>query len=80
MTAKELFAVIVRAIGLVLLVAGILGLGIRAIDHVLLPPYEPSGGEGALAAGYAFVTVVGILLLFATRKIVQLFYASDTLH
>lgn len=77
MTAKELFAVILRSMGLLLLVIGVVGLGFRVIDHFLMPPYELSSGEGALAVSWAFVTVLGLFLVLATNVIVRMFYGDS---
>jgi hypothetical protein len=77
MTAKELFAVIVRGIGLVLLVIGNVGLAFRVIGHYFLPSYELSVGEISDAVGWAFVAGLGLAILFATQLIVRLVYGSQ---
>jgi hypothetical protein len=77
MTARELFAVIVRSLGLLLLVLGIVALGFRVVDYLLLPPYEHSSGEAALTLCYAFVAATGLIILLATTRIVKMFYGND---
>jgi hypothetical protein len=74
MTAKELFAVIVRSIGLVFAVGGFLALGARLIYRLLSPYPEPNAAT--LAVEYAFVTVVGICLFAATNWIVRAVYGK----
>lgn len=75
MTANELFSVIVRAIGLALLVAGVVALGLRLIDHLLLPTYELEA-ETALSVGWAFVAIVGVSMLLSARLITRLICGS----
>jgi len=76
MTAKELFAVIVRAVGLVMLVVGILGLGIRVIDHFFLPTYL-EGYQTASTLTFAFVTLLGVAMLLGAMRIVRLVYGPQ---
>jgi hypothetical protein len=77
MTAKALFTVVVRAIGLGLLVIGVLGLGVRMIDHLMLPAYELSDGEASSVVVFAFVAAVGFFLLFVAKAIVRLVYGAS---
>ena len=74
MTARELFAVIVRSVGFIVLVVGLLGLGMRVVNHFMLPAYMLSAGEGGMAAGFAFTAAFGFAVLLATRTIVRVLY------
>jgi len=77
MTARELFAVIVRAIGFGLLVLGLVALGIRLIDHFLMPEYVQGSGEVAMSVGMAFISAFGLCLILGTKQIVRLIYGPQ---
>lgn len=86
MTAKELFAVIVRAVGLILLVAGVVVLGNFLIE-ILTTPEPPKGAyqldgyppsyAGRIIVQSLFASGLGLFLLLGTKWIVRLVYGPE---
>ena len=87
MTARELFAVIVRTLGLLLVVIALVQIAAELADFLQPPPPMPRGVDLALIHSSftrgltqdAVVGGLGLVLLFGPRWIVRLVYGSQPL-